>query len=657
MLNLIRRFIVRTFSLAFACAFAGTAAAVAGTSAPITAQYQQQTIRFTHVESGSLGLAIGSQDPGLQAVLRATGAVITWKPGERYVMITTSVPVVVSFAVGDRRYEVGPISLQASFAPYQEGTEVYLPFDEVLRSLDLALRQDGPLTLLQPQLATLDVFTQGARTTIVAHGGAPLHPRVTNETPSSVTYEFDGVGTTLSGTRAVNAGGIRALQIAQTGTARDPKTLVTVQLLPGAAHEAPHSNDDRDVVLGFSGAPSTAQTVAQQPGQPQQPQEQQPQQQALPQEQQQQQAAQSSQPSTAPSNAPATVTGVTVQQSPDGYVVSIAVTGNASFEWHRLRDPDNRFWVDITGAQLAGPPLDQDEPDPLASLRVRQNDPQTVRVAISLIGPKTLTISPAATGLTIAVGRQDASDVARMGTGSIGSVVASNEEQDLVTPAPIDENATDNANDANWKFGPHDDNSGYVAKNPRLIVIDPGHGGSDTGTMHGGLREADIALDMAKRLRDILTARGWQVQMTRETDVDVYGPDASAHDELQARDDVANRAGARMFVSLHVNAFINSGPYGTTCYISKKGDYALARSIDRFLANDGTKDDGIIKSHLYVTLHSRMPAVLIETAFLTNPHDYALLASSSWRQKVVQEIADGIAEYSQSHPVSNQPAQ
>lgn len=648
MLSLIRHCIARTFSLACALAFATPAAAVAGTSAPITAQYQQQTIRFTHVESGSLGLAIGSQDPGLQALLRAAGAVLTWKPGERYVMITTSVPVVVSFSVGDKRYEVGPISLQASFAPYQEGPEVYLPFDEVLRSLDLALRQDGPIAFLQPQLATLDVATQGGRTTVVAHGGAPLRPRVTTESPSSITYEFDGVGTTLSGTRAVNAGGIRALQIAQAGTVRDPKTLVTVQLLPGAAHEAPRSNDDRDVVLAFSGAGAPApQAVAQQPVQPQQ---QQPVQPEPPQQQ-------SAEPSATPSTGPAIVTGVTVQQSPEGYVVSVAVTGNASFEWHRLRDPDNRFWVDITGAQLAGPPIDQDEPDPLASLRVRQNDPQTVRVAISLIGPKEISISPSATGLAVTVGRQDASDVARGGSGSIGSVVASNEQQDLVTPAPIDENAGDNGTgDSTWKFGPRDD-SGYVAKNPRLIVIDPGHGGSDTGTIHGGLRESDIALDMAKRLRDLLVARGWQVQLTRDTDVDVYGPDASAHDELQARDDVANRAGARMFVSLHVNAFINSGPYGTTCYISKKGDYALAKSIERFLIDDGTKDDGIIKSHLYVTLHSRMPAVLIESAFLTNPHDYDLLASSAWRQKFVQEIADGIAEYSQSHPVPNQPAQ
>ena len=112
-----------------------------------------------------------------------------------------------------------------------------------------------------------------------------------------------------------------------------------------------------------------------------------------------------------------------------------------------------------------------------------------------------------------------------------------------------------------------------------------------------------------------------------------------------------------MFVSIHTNAFINSGPYGTTCYISKQRDWALARAISRNLADDGTKNDGIVKSHLYVTLHARMPAVLIETAFLTNPHDYALLASTQWHQKVAQEIADGIGEYAQANPVPNQPAQ
>ncbi len=225
-----------------------------------------------------------------------------------------------------------------------------------------------------------------------------------------------------------------------------------------------------------------------------------------------------------------------------------------------------------------------------------------------------------------------------------------------MTPAPIDAQSGDlGATDQSaWKFGPR---SGYVPTNPRLIVIDPGHGGSDRGTVHGGVAEADLTLDMAKRLREILIARGWQVKMTHDTDVDVYAPNDSPHDELQARVNVANDAGARMFVSVHVNAYINSGPYGTTCYISKPEDVPLARSIETQLDADGTKDDGVVKSHLYVTYHTKMPAVLIETAFLTNPGDYALLTSAAWRQKVAQEIADGIGQYAREYPVGNQPAQ
>jgi N-acetylmuramoyl-L-alanine amidase len=628
-LSWIHLFTARIGSLVVAVCVAAAVPAQADSS--VTAIYAQQTIRFMHVDTRNGALAIGTEDPGLQALLRATGAVLTWKPGERYVMLTTAVPVVVSFSVGDRRYDVGPIALQAAFAPYQQGEEVYLPFDEVLRSLDLALRQDVPFAVLQPQLASLDVQNQGDRVSIVAHGGAPLHPRVVNENPSDVVYAFDGVGTTLSGTREVNAGGVHSYSITQRGTVRDPETFVTVDLLPGATPGAIHSNDDRDVVLAFSGsAPATGAAPASN-------------------------AAVQAQPAPVVANAapqaasePALVTGVTVTQTPEGFTLAIAVTGNAAFEWHRLRDPDDRFWVDIEGAQLQGPPIDQEEPDPLVSLRVRQLDAQTVRVALSLLGPKTLDILPSATGLNVSVGRTDASSaLARQGSGSVGTTVASNEEQEApVTPAPTDE--------SNWKFGPREPE--YVPAKARLIVIDPGHGGSDRGSMHGGYSEADLNLDMAKRLRDVLVSRGWQVRMTRDSDVDVYQPDDTPHEELQARVDVANNAGARLFISIHANAYYNSGPYGTTYYISKKSDLALAEIIEQHLQSDGTKDDGIIKSHMYVTLHTRMPAVLIETAFLTNPSDLALLASPAWRQKIMGEIADGIDEYAQTYPVANQPA-
>ncbi len=602
--------------------------------APFNATFNGHVIRFTHVSWQSGGPAIGVNDPGFTALLHDTGALLTWKPKERYVLITTAVPVVVSFAIGDRRYDVGTIALQANFAPYLQGDEAYLPFEDVLRALDLALRQDGGVAILQPQLAALDVRQEGTAVTLFAHAGAPLHARVVQETATGVTYAFDGVGTTLNGLRQVGAGGVRSVQITGSGTVRQPVTLVAIALEPGAIASAPQNTDGRDVVLSFNSAggtaPSQTSAVAASPA-PEGPQ-------------------------AAPSSGPAIVTGVTVAPADDGETVSIAVQGDAEYEWHRLREPDNSFWIDIKNAQLQGAPIEANETSPLVSMRVRQSDPATVRIALSLTGAKAMTIAPSAAGLVLSIGQEDVADQPRFGSGSVGSVVAAAQTGPAVTPAPEDESmgASGGTEDSTWKFGPR---NGYVPTNPRLIVIDPGHGGSDPGTQHGGLTEKDLTLDMAKRLRAILIAQGWEVKLTHDTDVDVYEPNDSAHDELQARDDIANNAGARMFVSIHVNAFVNAGPYGTTVYISKPEDVPLGRAIETQIAADGTKDDGVIKAHYYVTYHARMPAVLIETAFLTNPHDYALLTSSAWRQQLVQEMADGIGQYARQYPVPNQPAQ
>lgn len=486
----------------------------------LSVSYGRQTLRLTHVVNYSGANAVGIEDPAFVALLRATGATLSWKAGQRYVLITTSTPTIVSFALGNRGYDVGPATVQAEFAPFERGGEPYLPFDDVVRTLGLAAHREGSTLVLQPNV--------------------PGEP-----------------------------------QVAQASPTPEP-------------------------------------------------------------------------PSPAPDGA-TMVTGVEVTTSDQGLTVAISISGDATYEWHRLRDPDNRFWVDIKGATLQGPPIEQNEPAPLVSMRVRQDEPDVVRVALTLQGPKGIAVEPSTTGLGIVVSSQDAADAPRAGRGSLGSVVSESQTAAAVTPAPVQEpGETSGAEENGWKFGPR---SGYVPTNPRLIVLDPGHGGSDRGTIHGGVAEAELTLDMAKRLRDILVAAGWEVRLTRSSDVDVYAPNDSAHDELQARVDVANRAGARCFVSIHANAFINAGPYGTTLYVSKPEDYALARSIEGRLADDGTKDDGVIKAHYYVTFHTKMPAVLIETAFLSNPSDYALLTSPEWRQKIAQEIADGIERYARDNPV------
>ncbi len=298
----------------------------------------------------------------------------------------------------------------------------------------------------------------------------------------------------------------------------------------------------------------------------------------------------------------------------------------------------------------------------MIALRVRQIDPQTVRVALSLASDIALDVSPSATGISITVGTSAVADTApRSGTGTIGTVVSATEPQTTVTPVPADEYGAPN-DENTWKFGP----ATYVPTNPKLIVLDPGHGGSDRGSVHGQLQEAVLTLDMAQRVQTILLARGWQVKLTRTIDHDVDATPASTqqairlgHDNadayaLQARDDIANLSGARMFVSIHCNAYLNSGPNGATVYYSKPIDTPLAQAVDRVIASSGlgVKDDGTVKSHLYVTTHANMPAVLIETAFLTNPTDYAKLSSSDWRQKIAEAIANGIDQYAQQNPVS-----
>jgi N-acetylmuramoyl-L-alanine amidase CwlD len=315
--------------------------------------------------------------------------------------------------------------------------------------------------------------------------------------------------------------------------------------------------------------------------------------------------------------------------------VRIAIQGGLAYEWHRLSD--NRWYVDLQNAQLALPTQEQAVPSgSLLSVRARQTATTpvpTVRIALTLSSQRQVDIVPNDGGLTLAVNPVDDVSGLRTGTGQFGTAPAALPPVEAAppdeTPAPLE---------TPWKFAP--------TLNPKLIVIDPGHGGSDTGAAHNGLTEKDVTLDISMRLRALLLARGWQVKLTRSDDSDVYAPNDSARDELQARDDVANNAGARMLVSVHVNSFTSSGLAGTTTYYFKSGDLSLAEAIHRrLIASLGTKDDGVRKENFYVLHHARMPAVLVETAFLSNPDDAALLHSPAFLQKVATSIADGIGDY------------
>ena len=170
-------------------AFALGSATLPAGAASATYLYQNQQIVFSHLASSNGVTMVGIQDPGLRGLLKTLGAIVTWRPGRRYVLITTAEPEVISFAVGDRNYDVGPVTSQASVAPFARADDVYLPLDALLRALYLAPKPDGSRTVLQPQLGSIDVRAAGTRAKLVAHAGAPLAARVVSESVNRIVAD------------------------------------------------------------------------------------------------------------------------------------------------------------------------------------------------------------------------------------------------------------------------------------------------------------------------------------------------------------------------------------------------------------------------------------------------------------------------------------
>ena len=186
----------------------------------------------------------------------------------------------------------------------------------------------------------------------------------------------------------------------------------------------------------------------------------------------------------------------------------------------------------------------------------------------------------------------------------------------------------------------------------KVIAIDPGHGGNDSGAIGPtGLLEKDVTLKIALKLQKILQSEGATVYMTRTTDTEASpkGADASDVEELQARCDVGNNHKADIFVSIHMDSYVNGSAQGTTGYYYEQGSENSRRLADKIrqdvIAQIGTQSRGTQSCHFYVCKHTDMPATLVEVAFISNPDEEKLLRSEDGTSKAAQGIADGINDY------------
>jgi len=188
------------------------------------------------------------------------------------------------------------------------------------------------------------------------------------------------------------------------------------------------------------------------------------------------------------------------------------------------------------------------------------------------------------------------------------------------------------------------------------VVVDPGHGGSDPGAVGiNGLYEKTVNNEIAYRLRDILTEKGYEVVVTRETDRTL---------SLQDRVEFARGSGADLFVSVHANAHPSRDVRGTMVLYHDAAkpnpDYPASEEmkaltpqsrhlaqlvLSSMLEQVPNTNRGLLQSSAYVVRMGNIPSILVETAFLSNAQDAKLLASSSIRAKYATGIANGILKF------------
>jgi N-acetylmuramoyl-L-alanine amidase len=194
----------------------------------------------------------------------------------------------------------------------------------------------------------------------------------------------------------------------------------------------------------------------------------------------------------------------------------------------------------------------------------------------------------------------------------------------------------------------------------RTVILDPGHGGHDSGARGRLGVEKEAALDVAVRAKRLLEARGFRVLLTRSSDVFI---------PLEKRSAFANRHTNAVFVSIHFNKGRGSGGTGIETFcLAPRGvpsmdeehlsysDYkyhpghardpeniALATAVHASLVRRiNLPDRGIKRARFHVIRATQIPSILVEGGFMNNPVDSRLIASATYRQRMAEAIASGI---------------
>lgn len=194
------------------------------------------------------------------------------------------------------------------------------------------------------------------------------------------------------------------------------------------------------------------------------------------------------------------------------------------------------------------------------------------------------------------------------------------------------------------------------AKNGKVVVIDPGHGGADPGKVGtNGVKEKDVNLAMAKALQKVLEGKGFEVVMTRTEDV-VLGNSSkfSKVGDLNKRCEIVNVAYENnhecIMVSLHQNSFAQESVHGAQSFYFQRSEKskALGEAIQEQLnkeINIEQAKKAKPNDSYYILINSQCPGIIVECGFLSNSKEAAKLADAEYQNQLAEILSKGIAKY------------
>lgn len=182
-----------------------------------------------------------------------------------------------------------------------------------------------------------------------------------------------------------------------------------------------------------------------------------------------------------------------------------------------------------------------------------------------------------------------------------------------------------------------------------VIVLDAGHGGKDQGASCSEGSEAEINLAVVKLLKQRLSEFGANVVLTRDGDHDLASEKASnrKQEDLKNRMKIIQDSDADLFISIHANSFGSSSVRGIQLFYQSNNDISmqLCKMIHAKLQDVNEDILADKEGDYYVLKESKVPSILVECGFLSNPQDRDLLFQKQYQEKLANRISEGILEY------------